>query len=72
MAIYITSATMEDSMEVPLKIKKKIELPYILQFYSEHLPKVNSHNIMKIYAPYVHWSIFWNSKAMEATYEFTN
>ena len=61
------AATMENSMEVPQKLKNRTTIPSS-NFTLEYLSKENKNTNSKRYMhPYVHGSIIYNRQAVEIT-----
>lgn len=67
LGLEIGTATMENSMEIPQKIKNRTNIKTI-NSTSWNFSKENKNIIQKIYMhPYVHVSIIYNSQDMEIT-----
>ena len=65
--MYIGAATMENSTEVPQKIKNRVTIWSINSSFG-YLPEENENTNLKRYLhPYVHWSIIHSSQEMEKT-----
>ena len=65
--MQIRAATIENSMEIPPKIKNKNTI-WSSNSNAGYLPKENKNTKLKRYMhPYVYWSIIYNSQDMEAT-----
>ena len=63
--LYVDAATMENSMEIPQKIKSRICSSYSTSGYlsREH----EKTNLKRYMHPYIHCSIIYNSQDMETT-----